>query len=276
MFPIQSHGETSVIPQSIFAPSLTTHTSGTNSYTFPLTNPLLASSLSRVPSTLPRTTTDNHSSTIRTPYHQRLTLPTNTLQFTTPPDNSHEELQKLYPLSSSVKTSINETRDTNIPQIYPHSCPYFLTITQLYMQGPPNHFQIPALDYTKNHFYSPVTKATNLYDVWIQNISNFMNVQFNLIKSNKLESSNLTNNKKSLDRILPFRRFQQYSYENFYAHHAVHTNKHHIFVNNKFSSPSSHSAQNCLGSSYLHGIIRNYDPSQITLFDILHVILTAR
>ena len=40
--PIQSHSNTSLIPQSIIAPSLATHTYCTNSYTVPLNNPLLA------------------------------------------------------------------------------------------------------------------------------------------------------------------------------------------------------------------------------------------
>ena len=52
IIPLQSNSDTSLIPQSITAPSLTTRKSCTNSYTLPPTNPLLASFLSSFPSTL--------------------------------------------------------------------------------------------------------------------------------------------------------------------------------------------------------------------------------
>ena len=83
------------------------------------------------------TTIDNHSPTVRTPIRQRLTYPSNTPQFTTPPYNSFEELQKLYRDSLSVLTTINETLGTNIPQTYSNAIPYDPTVTQLHRQETP-------------------------------------------------------------------------------------------------------------------------------------------
>ena len=128
------------------------------------------------------------------------------------------------------------------------------------MQETAYQIQIPALDYTEGQIYFRATKDTNPYDFWLELNINFMQLQIIFIKPYKLEFLNVTNNNNSLDQILSPKNLQQYSYEKFFVHHALHTNKHHIFVTNKFSSPYSPSAQYCLDNSYLHGRIRNYDP----------------
>ena len=48
-------------------------------------------------------------------------------------------------------------------------------------------FQILSLEYTKGHLYSSLTKTTNRYDFWFQSNFNFMHLQFNFAKPNKLE-----------------------------------------------------------------------------------------
>ena len=70
------------------------------------------------------------------------------------------------PISSSLST-ISEIRDIHIAQIYQHAIPYNPKLTQFYMQETEYQFQIPALDYCKDHFCSWVTNATNLYDFWV-------------------------------------------------------------------------------------------------------------
>ena len=83
-------------------------------------------------------------------------------------------MHALYPPTPSSLTTINETRDIHIPQFYLHAIPYNPKLTQLYKQETDNQFQIPALDYTKDHLHSRVTKATNPYDFWFKSpISNF-------------------------------------------------------------------------------------------------------
>ena len=102
---------------------------------------------------------------IRMPTHERLTLPsTTTPQFSAPPPppyNIHAAMHALYAPTPSSLITINETRDIHIPQFYPHAIPYNPTLTQLYMQETDYQFQIPAIDYSKDHLYSRVTKATN-------------------------------------------------------------------------------------------------------------------
>ena len=178
------HSTTSLNPQSVYAPSLTTHKSWTNSYTLPLTNPLFAFSHSSFPSKQSMTTTDNRSPSFRTPIHQRLTLPSSPHQFITPPYNSHEELQK----SNFLPFCTNpfyETRDTNKPRTYLHAILYNHTINRLYMQETPYHFQIPALDYTKDQLYSRGSKTTKPYDFSFKNDSSLKHLQLNCIKANK-------------------------------------------------------------------------------------------
>ena len=203
------------------------------------------------------TTIDNHLTTIRTPINQRLTLTWNTPQFTTP-YNSHQELERLYPPSLSVLTTLNQTRNTSFPQICRHAIAFNPTITQLYMQELPYQFQIPALDYTDDQLYSRATKSLT------RMVFGFETFNFYI-----LEFLNVTNNYNSLDQILFYEKLHQYSYVYFYPHHALNTNKHHIFVNNKFSSPYSPSTQYYLDSSYLHGRIRNYDPLKDFYISIL-------
>ena len=73
----------------------------------------------------------------------------------------HEAKHALCPTTPSSLTTIIETRDIHNPQFYTHAVAYKPTLTQLYMQETDYHFQIAALDYTKDHLYSRVIKATN-------------------------------------------------------------------------------------------------------------------
>ena len=86
-----------------------------------------------------------------------------------------------------------------------------------------------------------------------------MHLHYIFIKPNKKDFLNVTNKNISLDQILSSEKLHQNSYENFHAHHALHTSKHNNLVKNKSSSPYSHSAQYWLDSFYFHGRIRKYD-----------------
>ena len=189
----QSHRNTTLIPQSVIATSLTTHTCCTNSYTHPLSNPLLASSLTSFPSAPSLTTTDNQPPTPRTPVHQQLTFPSNTSHFTTLPYHSHEDIRGLHPFSPSVPITNNETRDTNNPQTYPHAVFLIPTSTQLYMPETPYQFQIAVLDYTRNQFQARFTMVNNPYGFRFKNNFDVMNLLFNFNKPKKLDISNVTN-----------------------------------------------------------------------------------
>ena len=90
------------ILHSDVAQSLITQTTCTSSYTLPLSNFFLASSLLSLPGAQSMIIIENHSPTSRTP-----------MQFRNPPFDSHDQLQKLHPRSSSAPTIITETNDTN-------------------------------------------------------------------------------------------------------------------------------------------------------------------
>ena len=93
--------------------------------------------------------------------HQQLTLPfSSTPQLSAPPNNITEIKHALYPPTPSSLATIIEIRDIQIPQLCPHNIPYNSTLTQMYMQETDHQFQIPALDFTIDHLYSRVTKAT--------------------------------------------------------------------------------------------------------------------
>ena len=166
-------------------------------------------------------------------------------------------MHALYPPTPSPLTTINETREIHILQFHPHAFPYNPILPQLYMQETDYQLQIPALDYTKDHLYSRITKAINTYDFWFKKKFNFMHLQFNFIKPNNFEFLNRASSNCSFEQILSSKKLHHYSHENFYTQHTLHTNKKHKFVYNKFSSPYSPSAKYALDSSYLHGHIRN-------------------
>ena len=127
------------------------------------------------------------------------------------------------------------------------------------MQETDYQYQIPAVDYTKNHLYSRVTKATNRYDFWFKKNFNFMHLQFIFIKHNKLEFLNLPTSNGLFDQILSYKKLYHCSYKNMYTHRTLHINKVDVFVNNEFSSPFSPCANYSLEYFYLHGSIRNND-----------------
>ena len=67
---------------------------------------------------------DLNQSAIRKPCRQRLTLPSSSSpQFSAPPYNITEAVHALYPPTPSSLSTVNETRDFHIPQIYPHAIP---------------------------------------------------------------------------------------------------------------------------------------------------------
>ena len=111
-------------------------------------------------------------------------------------------MHALYPPTPFSLTTINETRDIHIPQFYPDAIPYNPTLTQLYIQETDYQFQIPALDCTKDHLYSCVSKATNPYEIWFKNNFNFMHLQFNFLKPYELEFLNLSTSNSSFDQIV--------------------------------------------------------------------------
>ena len=75
----------------------------------------------------------------------------------------------------------------------------------------------------------------------------------------KLCFSILPSSNSSFDQNLSSKKLQQCSYENVYIHYTLHTNKSHIFVNNKFSSLFSPLDKYALDCSHLHGGIRKND-----------------
>ena len=106
-------------------------------------------------------------------------------------------------------------------------------------------FEIPALDYTKDHLNFHAAKATNPYDFWF-NKSN--SCSSNLIKPTKLEFLNLPINNSSIKQIRSSEKLQ-FSDDKAYTCHAF-TQTQHNFVTHKFYllySTSTHSR-------------RNYDP----------------
>ena len=86
--PLRTIIYTSSIWHSVSAPPPPTHTTFSNSYTLAHYNTPLASSQSKLSNTPFITTTHNHSPTLRTLIHQRLTLSSNTPLLTTPPYSS--------------------------------------------------------------------------------------------------------------------------------------------------------------------------------------------
>ena len=60
------------------------------------------------------------------------------------------------------------------------------------MQKTPYKFRIPAFEYKNDQIGSRATKVTNRYHFWFENNFNFIHLQFNFIKLNKLEFSNVT------------------------------------------------------------------------------------
>ena len=92
-------------------------------------------------------------------------------------------MHALHPPTLSSLTTFNETHDIHIPQFYSHNILYNPTLTQLYMHETGYQFQIPAFDYTKDHFHSRVTNAINPYDFWFKNKFNFMHLHINFIKT---------------------------------------------------------------------------------------------
>ena len=213
-------------PQSTLAPPLTSHSACIHStallpLTFPSSTPPVPSNLSTsyptsfssIQSTHPIDLTQNAT---RMPIQQRHTLPSSsTPQFSAPPYNITEAMHAFYLPTPSSLSTINETRDIHIRQFSPHALLYNLTPTQLYMQETDYHFQIPALDYTKDHISSRVTEPTNPYDFWFRKIFNFIHLQLNFIKHNKLDFLHLLTPNPSFDQILSFSKLQQCSYENF-------------------------------------------------------------
>ena len=119
--PIQSHSNTSLMPQSIIAPSLTTHTSCTISYTLPPTNLL------------------HPQSPVFIARYQRsplaITHPRYVCQFINDCHSHKIPLKSLLRHITRMKNSINSaflptSVLTTIPQTYPHAIPHNLTITQ--------------------------------------------------------------------------------------------------------------------------------------------------
>ena len=132
------------------------------------------------------------------------------------------------------------------------------------MQESDYQFKLLALDYTKDHLCSHVTKATNSYDFWFKPNFNFQQLGFNFIESKKLDLQNLPTSNCSLDRILSFKKYTDSPLKkSILTTHCVIKN---FFVNTKISSPYSPSTQYALSSSYLHGRIHNYDPPKENFF----------
>ena len=113
---------------------------------------------------------------------------------------------------------------------YTHGFIHNPTLTQLYMPKTDYQFHIPTLDYSKDHLCSRLTKTTNPYDFWFRSNFNFMHLQFNFDKPNKLELLNLPTSNFSFDQTLFWKT-------TFCTHHTLHTNEKHNFVNDKLSSP---------------------------------------
>ena len=124
----------------------------------------------------------------------------------------------------------------------------------------------------KDQLYSRANEVTNPFDFWFKKTFSFLNLQFNFVKPN--EFSNFTDNIDSVDQIFSPKRLQHYSYENFYAQHVLHTNKHYFFVNNEFSSPSHLPPNTGLTHPTCMDPFKIMTPLKITLFIFLNIILT--
>ena len=151
-------------PQSIHAPPLTSQSACTKSiatlpFTLPLSNPRLPSNLFTSFLTRSHGTQSIHAVDItlksaRMPNMQQLTL----LFSSTPQTSAHlynitEDMHALPPPTSSSLHTIFESRDIRDTKLYPDAVPFNPTIPQLYMQKTEYHFQIAALDYTKDRFF---------------------------------------------------------------------------------------------------------------------------
>ena len=90
--------------------------------------------------------------------------------------------------------------------------------------------------------------------------TNFMNLQYNFINSNKLEYLNLPTSKSSFDQILASLKLHHFSDGNVYTRHTLHISKKHIFGTKNGSPTYSPSANNALHSAYSQGSDRIYDP----------------
>ena len=117
------------------------------------------------PSTQPMHAVDLTQNASRMPIHQRLTLPSSsTLKISAPPYIVIEAKYAFYPTTPALLTTINGTLDIDIPQLHPHAIPCNPTLTHFNMPDIDYQFQITALDYTKDHLCSRVTKATDPHD----------------------------------------------------------------------------------------------------------------
>ena len=132
-------------------------------------------------------------------------------------------MHALNPTTPYSLTTINETRDLHIPQLYVQPIPNDPTITQMYMHETDYQFQIPAINY-KDNLFSRATKATNLFHFWITNYFNFLHPQVIFIQPNKLEILNLPTSNFLFDPCLSFEKLNRKSYENFHSHHTLNSN----------------------------------------------------
>ena len=164
------------------------------------------------------TTPSNHSPTLRTPGHQQVTLPSNSPQFTTPTFKSQEELRNLYPSSFSVLNTINETRDTNILQKYPHVNP----VNSIF-------------DYTcKKHFSNfkslPLTTLKIKYNLGLLKLlarviyknCNSKHLQFEIIRPIKLEKFHVADPNFSLDQVFSSKNSTNFHMKNSSSPYASH------------------------------------------------------
>ena len=171
-----------------------------------------------------------------------------------------EAVPAKYPTLTSSLTTYIGTRVVHIPLLHPHALPYNPTQTELYIQETNYQFQLIAIDYTKDHLCSGVTKALNPYDLFFENNFDFVPSHFSLNQTYKnifvsIHSLLIS----SFYQILSSKKLHQYSYENFCTHLTLHTNRKHNFVNNKFSSAWSPTTKKAFDSSYLHGRIQNHN-----------------